>query len=38
MSLNNSNMNDNNYKVNEFNPHEFNFSVGKNNIEESQFK
>ena len=35
MSLNNNyNINDKNINVNEFNPHEFNFSDGKNNIEE----
>ena len=35
MSLsNNYNINDKNINVNEFNPHEFNFSDGKNNIEE----
>ena len=35
MSLNNNyNINDKNINVNEFNPHEFNFSDGINNIEE----
>ena len=35
MSLNNSNnIKDKNYNVDEFDPHEFNFSDGKNNIEE----
>ena len=32
MSLNN--INDKNYNVNEFNPHEFNLSDGNNNVEE----